>query len=89
MARVAVAFSERRMGRFKFLISRFSVAREAQIAAFDVEKILVLGGVGGMAGQTPLVADHRGMIKGYPLADLLVTVQTESVRLLKLELRIL
>ncbi len=41
------------------------VACYAQVAILRCEKTLVLSGMGKMAGETSLVADHRGVVKSH------------------------
>ena len=65
------------------------MAGETQCTIFCDEKILNLGDVRGMTGETSLTADHRGMLERDILALLFMTIKTESIHPFQLKLWVL
>jgi hypothetical protein len=55
------------------------MAGKTELFILHIQKILVLGGMGGMAGKASLFTDDRGMVERDLLTLLFMAIKTECV----------
>ena len=65
------------------------MAGKAELFILPIQKILVLGCMGWMAGKASLRTGHGSMLKSHFLALLFMTIETEVIHPFQLKLWVL